>query len=191
MDLSSLRFLALRRCSGEQARSPVYGIVNFPLGFAAFTKAERRLKEFSIFNYMKTPRGIRNNNPLNIRVGNDWQGERKPNTDGAFEQFTTMQYGYRAAFKLLKAYIEKHHCRTIRFIINRWAPPKENDTNAYLKRVVEISGLNPDAVIAFSQKQTMIDLAYAMTIVENGVAVDKEVIAQGYALAEGSVSGVK
>ena len=30
-------------------------------------------------------RGIRNNNPLNIRVGNDWQGERKPNTDGAFE----------------------------------------------------------------------------------------------------------
>jgi len=139
---------------------------------------------------MKNPRGIRNNNPLNIRVGNNWQGERKPNTDGAFEQFTTMQYGYRAAFKLLKAYIEKHHCRTIRFIINRWAPPKENNTNAYLKRVVEISGLNPDAVIAFKQKQTMIDLAYAMTIVENGVAVEKEVIAQGYALAEGSEKGV-
>ena len=128
-----------------------------------------------------SPRGIRNN-PLNIRVGNDWQGERKPNTDGAFEQFTTMQYGYRAAFKLLKAYIEKHHCRTIRFIINRWAPPKENNTNAYLKRVVEISGLNPDAIIAFSQKQAMIDLAYAMTIVENGVAVEKEVIEQGYDL---------
>jgi hypothetical protein len=34
-----------------------------------------------------SPRGIRNNNPLNIRIGNDWQGERKPNTDGAFEQF--------------------------------------------------------------------------------------------------------
>ena len=132
-----------------------------------------------------SPRGIRNNNPLNIRVGNDWQGERKPNTDGAFEQFTTMQYGYRAAFKLLKAYIEKHHCRTVRFIINRWAPPKENNTNAYLQRVVEISGLNPDAVIAFKEKQNMIDLAYAMTIVENGVGVEKSVIAAGYDLAKG------
>ena len=139
----------------------------------------------SIKKKSNAPRGIRNNNPLNIRVGNDWQGERKPNTDGAFEQFTTMQYGYRAAFKLLKAYIEKHHCRTIRFIINRWAPPKENDTNAYLKRVVEISGLNPDAIIAFNQKQNMIDLAYAMTIVENGVAVEKEVIEQGYDLVSG------
>ena len=29
---------------------------------------------------------------------------------------------------------------------------------------------------------TLVDLAYAMTIVENGVAVDKEVIAQGYDL---------
>ena len=162
-----------------------------PRAVLGFTVHGSRFTEFSIFNYMKTPRGIRNNNPLNIRVGNNWQGEQKPNTDGAFEQFTTMQYGYRAAFKLLKAYIERHHCRTIRFIINRWAPPKENNTNAYLKRVVEISSLNPDAVIAFNQKQNMIDLAYAMTIVENGVAVDKEVIAQGYALAEGSVRGGK
>ena len=127
-------------------------------------------------------RGIRNNNPLNIRVGNNWQGERRPQTDKAFEQFTTMQYGYRAAFKLLKTYIEKHHCRTIRFIINRWAPPKENNTNAYLKRVVEISGLNPDAVISFREKQKMIDLAYAMTIVENGKAVEREIIAEGYEL---------
>ena len=44
---------------------------------------------------------------------------------------------------------------------------------------------------AFKHRQTMIDLAYAMTIVENGVAVDKEVIAQGYALAEGSERGVR
>ena len=51
--------------------------------------------------------------------------------------------------------------------------------------MVEISSLNPDAVIAFKEKQTMIDLAYAMTIVENGVAVEKEVIEQGYDLADG------
>ena len=141
---------------------------------------------------MSTPRGIRNNNPLNIRLSKDrWQGQIAPSLSGraggeaSFCQFQTMQYGYRAAFKLLKTYIEKHHCRTIRFIINRWAPPKENNTNAYLKRVVEISGLNPDAVIAFKQKQNMIDLAYAMTIVENGVRMEKSVIAEGYDMAKG------
>ena len=131
---------------------------------------------------MKNPRGIRNNNPLNIRVGNDWQGERKPNTDGAFEQFQTMQYGYRAAFKLLKTYMGKYRCHTIRQIIHKWAPPRENDTNAYVRRVAGISKLNPDVIIAFWHKQTMIDLAYAMTIVENGVAVEKEIIEQGYDL---------
>ena len=134
---------------------------------------------------MKNPRGIRNNNPLNIRVGNDWQGERKPNTDGAFEQFQTMQYGYRAAFKLLKTYMGKYRCHTIRQIIHKWAPPRENDTNAYVKRVAGISKLNPDVIIAFWHKQTMIDLAYAMTIVENGVAVEKEIIEQGYDLVSG------
>ena len=131
---------------------------------------------------MKNPRGIRNNNPLNIRVGNNWQGERKPNTDGAFEQFQTMQYGYRAAFKLLKTYMGKYRCHTIRQIIHKWAPPRENDTNAYVKRVAGISKLNPDIIIAFWHKQTMIDLAYAMTIVENGVAVDRQIIEQGYDL---------
>lgn len=41
------------------------------------------------------PRGIRNNNPLNIKIGNDWKGE-VPNTDGTFEQFESMEYGLRA-----------------------------------------------------------------------------------------------
>ena len=134
---------------------------------------------------MSTPRGIRNNNPLNIRVGNNWQGERKPNTDGAFEQFQTMQYGYRAAFKLLKTYMGKYRCHTIRQIIHKWAPPRENDTNAYVKRVAGISKLNPDVIIAFWHKQTMIDLAYAMTIVENGKAVEKRIIAEGYEMVNG------
>ena len=132
-----------------------------------------------------TPRGIRNNNPLNIRVGNNWQGERRPNTDGVFEQFQTMQHGYRAAFKLLKTYMGKYRCHTIRQIIHKWAPPRENDTNAYVKRVAGISKLNPDVIIAFWHKQTMIDLAYAMTIVENGVAVEKEIIAEGYEMVSG------
>jgi hypothetical protein len=141
---------------------------------------------------MSTPRGIRNNNPLNIRLSKErWQGQIAPSLSGraggeaSFCQFQTMQYGYRAAFKLLKTYMGKYRCHTIRQIIHKWAPPRENDTNAYVKRVAGISKLNPDVIIAFWHKQTMIDLAYAMTIVENGIAVDRQIIEQGYDLVSG------
>jgi hypothetical protein len=41
------------------------------------------------------PRGIRNNNPLNIRIGNTWLGERPEPTDHDFEEFVSMEYGLR------------------------------------------------------------------------------------------------
>ena len=45
-------------------------------------------------------RGIKNNNPLNIRHSADqWQGAREEQTDKEFVQFTSMAYGYRAAWK--------------------------------------------------------------------------------------------
>ena len=53
----------------------------------------------------KLPRGIRNNNPLNIRKGNNWKGEVSSSTDGEFEQFVSMQMGIRAGFKILKNYM--------------------------------------------------------------------------------------
>ena len=50
-------------------------------------------------------RGLRNNNPLNIRLtGTCWQGMSKEQTDGTFVQFTTMAYGYRAAWRILFTY---------------------------------------------------------------------------------------
>ena len=40
------------------------------------------------------PRGIRNNNPLNIRRSKDqWKGMAEAQTDGAFVQFKTLEYG--------------------------------------------------------------------------------------------------
>ena len=75
-------------------------------------------------------RGIRNCNPLNIRIGNDWVGERQENTDGVFEQFTDMRFGIRAAFIILRNYITKYRIKTIQGIIQRWAPEVENDLKA-------------------------------------------------------------
>lgn len=50
-------------------------------------------------------RGIRNNNPLNIRRGTSrWVGRREIVTDKDFEEFTSMPFGYRAAWKLMDTY---------------------------------------------------------------------------------------
>ena len=91
-------------------------------------------------------RGLRNNNPLNIRHSKDkWQGIATTQTDKEFVQFQTMAYGYRAAWKTLQTYYKrlrerkKHY--TVENIIRRWAPPQENDTNSYIRTVLALSGI--------------------------------------------------
>jgi hypothetical protein len=75
------------------------------------------------------PRGIRNNNPLNIRLDRDnrWQGKVPPkhNSDGAFEQFQDPIMGLRAAAVLLIAHYDRQHLDTIRKLVAVWAPPNE------------------------------------------------------------------
>lgn len=129
---------------------------------------------------LKTPRGIRNNNPLNIRIGNSWQGEVENPTDKTFEQFTQMEYGLRAGFILLRRYISRYHLNTISDIIKRWAPANENNTENYIKRVSLEVGLSPYEPIRFEDKETMCKIVNAMVFVENGQRVDMELIERGY-----------
>ena len=94
----------------------------------------------------KLPRGLRNNNPLNIRhSASRWQGARVEQTDKAFVQFTSMTMGYRAAWRILETYYKhfeaQHKSFTPRNIIYRWAPPEENDSEAYLRRVCQLTNL--------------------------------------------------
>lgn len=84
-------------------------------------------------------RGIRNNNPANIRRGCNWKGLAKTQTDREFCQFTTMTWGVRALLVTLRTYVVKHHLHTVREIINRWAPPSDgNNTEAYIKFVEKV-----------------------------------------------------
>ena len=140
-------------------------------------------------------RGIRNNNPLNIRHGKDrWQGARETQTDRSFVQFESMSYGYRAGWRTLQTYYERF-CRqtkpfTVRSIIERWAPPNENDTEAYIRQVLKLAGIGgkekllpPSNVLSYGRLSRMMS---AMTIIECGIPtreVDAEAIAQGYKLA--------
>ena len=77
------------------------------------------------------PRGLRNNNPLNIKKGEHWKGLRMSPTDKRFCEFKTMAFGFRAAHRIMMTYWQQHGCRTLVDIIGRWAPPGENNTWAY------------------------------------------------------------
>lgn len=133
---------------------------------------------------MKTPRGLRNNNPLNIRLAadNPWQGEVRPSQDKAFCQFRTMAYGYRAAMKLLRNYADRYGLNTIRGIISRWAPPEENDTEAYIEAVCHYSGLDANRRLNLHEKRTMTSLVAAMSRVENGLPADMAQVEAGWKL---------
>ncbi|MBN9402829.1 MAG: hypothetical protein J0I30_08465 [Burkholderiales bacterium] len=87
-----------------------------------------------------TRRGIRNHNPGNIRHGDPWQGLAKNQPDKDFATFASDAYGIRALARTLITYQDKYGLRTIRQIIGRWAPPKENDTPAYIRAVAAQTG---------------------------------------------------
>ena len=91
------------------------------------------------------PRGIRNNNPGNIRRSADaWQGLSDTQTDTAFFQFRAPLYGIRALAKILRNYRDLYGLYTVRGIINRWAPPVENNTGAYVNAVAGAMGVSAD-----------------------------------------------
>lgn len=117
------------------------------------------------------PRGYRNNNPLNIRISSTkWLGKVSPNSDGAFEQFSEIKYGYRAAIKTLRTYYYTHGLRTLRQIINRWAPKEDgNNPTSYANRVAQSAGIVADQPISFDM-DTITKVVYGMAIVENGIA---------------------
>ena len=93
---------------------------------------------------MSTPRGIRNNNALNIdyHAGTPWKGLDSPPSDGRFARFTEPQWGIRAAVKILEAY-QRRGIKTVRQTIFTWAPPVENNSESYLGFVCRKTGVTP------------------------------------------------
>lgn len=135
----------------------------------------------------KVPRGIRNNNPLNIRKGSQWKGERPVQTDKQFEEFISMEYGIRAGFYLLRKYMSGYFgltkkFNTIELIIRRWAPPTENATQNYIDYVSNVTGIPAHQKLCFDNKKVMCDIVSAMIEVECGQTIDRQIIESGYDL---------
>jgi hypothetical protein len=136
----------------------------------------------SQFSNKNLPRGIRNNNPGNIEVSSTkWEGA--VGDDGRFLQFAKIEWGIRAMGRILRTYETKYNLNTPKSIIYRYAPPKENDTEKYIKTVCQISGLKPDQKIQ-QGSLNQIALIHAMIIVENGRdgEVSKRTIGRGLSL---------
>jgi len=122
-------------------------------------------------------RGIRNNNPLNIRVsGDNWQGSN--GDDGEFVTFETPEKGIRAAARILKNYRDKYGLKSVGQIITRWAPPSENNTASYIKNVAKKVGVSASDDLLDYEYQSLIS---AMIHHENGQQpYSASVIADGF-----------
>lgn len=133
-------------------------------------------------------RGQRNHNPLNIRRsrGTRWLGQAAKQRDKEFVQFQCDLMGYRAAFRIMRTYINQYHLDTIKGIIYRWAPPEDgNLTTAYINIVSEHSGISLNTAIRFDDEDTMVALIAAMARVESAIFnPDMRIIREAYNLAK-------
>lgn len=134
-------------------------------------------------NSFVKPRGIRNNNPLNLEWNavNNWVGLK--GSDGRFCVFDTPENGIRAAAKTLDSYARRGVV-TIQRIIETWAPAVENNVAAYVDHVCRLMGRSPGSVINKANGDYVPLLAamikhengqqpYPLSVIEAGVALSK------------------
>ena len=116
-----------------------------------------------------TPRGIRNNNPGNIRKSRTlWQGETAEQPDPDFVTFVSPAYGIRAIAKILLTY-QAAGLNTVRKIVSRWAPASENNTGAYIADVAHDVGVGPDQLVDLHDQARRVAIMKALVHHEEGV----------------------
>ena len=113
------------------------------------------------------PRGIRNNNPLNLRYidpAHAWNGQ--VGNDGGYGVYDSPESGIRAGSKQLQKDYSVGNDNTLRALITSWAPPTENNTDAYITDVASQTGLDPDTLLDLNSNLPVI--VAAMIYHENG-----------------------
>ncbi len=100
--------------------------------------------------------GERNFNPFNMEgfkdeegewKWTDWQGLAEEQTDMPYLQFVDIEHGLRAGYKNLHNQWRMHHLNTVATIIEKYAPPVENNTQAYINAVCVSMRVHPSAVL--------------------------------------------
>lgn len=98
------------------------------------------------------------NNPGNIRIPGSTQ----------FQVFPTQQAGLDAIGDLLTRYQDVYHLNTISSMINRYAPPIENNTAGYIQTVAAKLGVGPNDPIDMHDPKTRQAMTEAIVGVEQG-----------------------
>ncbi|UAN61537.1 hypothetical protein [Serratia sp. JSRIV006] len=107
-------------------------------------------------------RGLRNNNPGNVRAAPNAIGY-----DGSFPIFASAKDGNAAMARQLMLYGDRGN-NTLNGIIHTYAPSNENDTQAYVNDVAKQTGFDPRARLDLSSPETLNKLMAAMIKHENG-----------------------
>jgi hypothetical protein len=124
-------------------------------------------------NKYSEKRGLRNNNPLNIRSYETWLGQ--VGHDGKFVKFKHPAYGIRAGMKILLNYYNKYGLKNINSIIHRFAPPNENNTEKYVSDItnyLKSKGYNVTKYTDLklnNNKNLLIDMIKGMIKEENSI----------------------
>ena len=127
----------------------------------------------------KLPRGIRNKNPGNIKLGTNWDGLAAEQTDPTFCIFDEAVMGIRALQRILLTYRFTHKKATIDEIIYRWAPPSENSTDKYVEFVCKKLDKEKDVRLNNSMEDYL-PLVKAIIQMENGMQpYDDELLVEG------------
>lgn len=131
------------------------------------------------------PRGIRNNNPGNLNFAGQAGATKEGGPNGRFAVFGSMQEGVAALVRQIGLYVKRGR-NTIRKILEVYAPPGENNTNAYIAAVSKALGIGPDDALDTENAQQVMGLVRAITNHENGKGfVSDADIAGGFQLAKG------
>lgn len=101
------------------------------------------------------PAPMRNNNPGALMPG------------GKLAQYPDQQSGLNAIDTNLQSY-GKQGVNTLAGVISKWAPPSENDTQAYIADVSQRLGLKPNQPIDLSQPVVRHAIGSAIMLHENG-----------------------
>jgi hypothetical protein len=116
-------------------------------------------------------RGEANRNPGNLEREPEvqWLGmSADQGGDARFCIFDDMLHGMRALMRLLLFYQRHHGDQTVRQVIDRWAPPSENDANSYVFDVASRINVRPDEILDLGDADMIEVLALAIVHHENG-----------------------
>jgi hypothetical protein len=140
-------------------------------------------------------RGLRNNNPGNIDYHDNipWDGldKTKP-SDGRFCRFISPEYGIRAMARILRNYAKRDGSPgvggpgidTMQEIINRWAPPVENNTSSYVMAVCKAISKGPQEPLNLRDAPLLAGVIEAIIAHENGMQpYSRALVVAGIALA--------